>query len=104
MITATIREARAKLNLLIDRALAGEDVVLLRGSKPVVALTPITEADLELSYRISDEQADRLWAKVRADRAAGKVKVFESMEAAVATLGPEAAGARRRQRRSAPLR
>ena len=86
MITATIREARARLNALIDKALEGEEVVLLRGSKHVVALTPITSADLELVPRLSDAQAARFWEKIDREREEGRLVSFDSSEKAVAAL------------------
>ncbi len=37
----TIREAKTNLSSLIRKALAGADVVIARGSKPVVRLVPV---------------------------------------------------------------
>lgn len=64
MVTATLQEAKAKLNSLIDAALRGEDVVFLRGSKVVVRLQPITEAELEIAPQLTDTQAERFWKEV----------------------------------------
>ena len=86
MITATIREAKATLNELIDRALRGEEVVLLRGSKHVVTLTPITEDDLELAPRLSDAQAARFWDRIERERSEGKLLSFASSARAAADL------------------
>jgi len=61
MRAVTIKEAKATLNELIELALEGEEIVLMRGSRHVVALIPLTDADLELAPRLSDEQAARLW-------------------------------------------
>ena len=96
MITATIREARLKLNELIHQALDGEEVVLLHGSRPVVTLTPVTSADLELKPRLSDAQAEHFWAEISRQRAAGKVTSFASAEEAVAALAPPRRGRRKR--------
>lgn len=41
MSTVTIHEAKTHLSRLIDRALAGEDIVVMRGREPVVALKPL---------------------------------------------------------------
>jgi antitoxin (DNA-binding transcriptional repressor) of toxin-antitoxin stability system len=90
----TIREARARLSQLIEKALAGEDVVILRGSKHVVALTPITADDLELAPRLTDAQAARFWASIEADRAAGRIRWFNSSEEAVTAMSK----AKRRRR------
>ncbi len=37
-----IYEAKARLSALLDRALAGETVVIARAGKPVARLTPVT--------------------------------------------------------------
>lgn len=37
-------EAKAKLSALLDKALAGEEVVIARAGKPVARLTPIAPA------------------------------------------------------------
>jgi prevent-host-death family protein len=38
-----VAEAKAKLSELLDRALAGEDVVIARSGRPIVRLVPVTE-------------------------------------------------------------
>jgi prevent-host-death family protein len=43
LITVTIREAEADLSRLIRKASEGEEVVILRGSKPVAKLVPVVE-------------------------------------------------------------
>jgi prevent-host-death family protein len=43
LITVTIREAEADLSRLIRKAGEGEEVVILRGSKPVARLIPVSE-------------------------------------------------------------
>ena len=93
MRAVTIKEAKAKLNELIEAAANGEDVVILRGSEHVAAIIPITEADLELSTRITDEQARRLWRDIEAERAAGRARVFDSAEGAVEHLRARLDGA-----------
>jgi antitoxin (DNA-binding transcriptional repressor) of toxin-antitoxin stability system len=62
MQAVTIRDAKARLNALIEAAERGEQVVLMRGSKHVALIVPLTEADLEVSPRLTDAQAGRLWA------------------------------------------
>ncbi|HEY1258936.1 MAG TPA: type II toxin-antitoxin system Phd/YefM family antitoxin [Stellaceae bacterium] len=54
MSTHSVAEARNRLSKLIDRALAGEGIVITRRGEPVVELKPlrpaprpITEADIE---------------------------------------------------------
>jgi antitoxin (DNA-binding transcriptional repressor) of toxin-antitoxin stability system len=41
-----IYKAKARLSYLIDRALAGEEIVILRDKVPVVRLTPIDAAPI----------------------------------------------------------
>ena len=41
MTTVTIHQAKTHLSRLIDRALSGEEVVVMRGREPVVALKPL---------------------------------------------------------------
>ena len=54
MKAVTIREAKAHLNELIQAATRGEQVVLMRGSKHVAALVPLSAEELELAPRLSD--------------------------------------------------
>ena len=42
MVTVTVRAAKTQLSKLIARALEGEEVVIARGSVPVVKLVPVT--------------------------------------------------------------
>jgi prevent-host-death family protein len=42
MRAVTIKEAKARLNELVEAARSGEQVVLLRGSEHVAAIVPIT--------------------------------------------------------------
>lgn len=65
MRAVTIKEAKAKLNELVDRAVAGEQVVLMRGAKHVVAIVPVSADELELPTRLTDDQAARFWKLTR---------------------------------------
>ena len=40
----TVHEAKTQLSRLIEAALAGEEVVIARGSKPVVRLVPLSRS------------------------------------------------------------
>jgi len=60
MITNSVTEARRRLSELIDRARAGEEVVIIRDSRPVAGLYRIDPSDMELVTRITDQQARRL--------------------------------------------
>jgi prevent-host-death family protein len=64
MICATMKDAKAKLNRLVQSAEKGESVVLMRGSRHVAAIVPISEDDLELNLSLSDEQASRFWQSI----------------------------------------
>lgn len=81
MITQSISEARRKLGELIELARQGEDVVIIKDSKPVATLTPIDASDLSL-IRLEPGQARRLKAWVKSQ----PQKKFASMEAAVRFL------------------
>lgn len=86
MQTVTIREAKARLNALVDAAERGEQVVLMRGSRLVAAIVPVSAADFELAPRLTDPQAERLWRQIETGRASGASLVFDSAEKAVAHL------------------
>jgi prevent-host-death family protein len=42
-LQVNIAEAKARLSSLLDRALAGEEVIIARAGKPVARLTPVEE-------------------------------------------------------------
>jgi prevent-host-death family protein len=65
MQVVTIREAKARLNALVEAAQRGEQVVLMRGSKHVAAIVPVSAEDLELSPHLRDPQAERFLAAAR---------------------------------------
>jgi antitoxin (DNA-binding transcriptional repressor) of toxin-antitoxin stability system len=64
MICATMKDAKARLNHLVQSAENGESVVLMRGSRHVAAIIPISEDDLDLNISLTDEQASRFWLSV----------------------------------------
>jgi len=97
MVAVTIKEARARLNWLVAAVLRGEQVVLMRGSRHVAAIVPVSSKDLEIAPRLTDGQAERFWREIAAERRRGAVASFASAEAAVAHLGKSVA--RRRSRR-----
>jgi len=86
MKAVTIREAKARLNALVEAAERGEQVVLMRGATHVATIVPISEADLELSTRLTDAQAERLWRQLEAEREDGSSLVLETPADAVAYL------------------
>ena len=82
MITASISETRRRLSELIDQARQGEEVVIIRDSRPVAALYPIEAADMEMVTRITDRQAYRLIEMAEAE----PKKTFRNAAAAVRFL------------------
>ncbi len=80
MICATLKDAKAKLNKLVEYATAGEDVVLMKGSRHVAAIVSISDADLELSSRLSDAKAAALWQRIDEEIADRRVKEWKGVE------------------------
>ena len=60
MITKSVSEARRHLGELIELARDGEEVVIIKDSRPAAALIPIDDSDLELAAHLSDRQARKL--------------------------------------------
>jgi len=96
MQVVTIREAKARLNALVEAAQRGEQVVLMRGSEHVAAIVPVSADDLELSPHLSDPQAERFWQQLAAERADGASLVFETPGEAVEHLSRRSSSSRRR--------
>src|SRR5262245_58726468 len=86
MRAVTIREAKARLNELVEAATRGEQVVLMRGSKHVAALVPVSSEELELPPRLSDPQAERLWRGLASELHDGSSLAFETPEGSIAYL------------------
>lgn len=86
MRAVTIREAKARLNELVEAAGRGEQVVLLRGSRHVAAIVSISADDLEMSPRLTDNQAERLWRELAEELRDGSMVVFDAPEDATAYL------------------
>jgi prevent-host-death family protein len=85
MITRSISEARRELGKLIDIARQGQDVVIIKDSRPVAALRPIDDSDLDLAAELTDAQVERLWKWSEAQIS----KTFDSPEAAAKYLKRE---------------
>jgi prevent-host-death family protein len=68
MTTLTFPEDGSRLSELIDRVLAGDDVLVSRQGRPVVALRPVAAGAAE-PRRVSKEGA----AWLRANRVPGRV-------------------------------
>jgi len=84
MVCATLKAAKATLNKLVEYATAGEDVVLMKGSRHVAAIVAISDADLELSARLSDAKAAALWQRIDEEIADRRVKEWKGVEEASA--------------------
>ncbi len=89
MQAVTIREAKTRLNELINAAARGEQVVLMRRSQHVATIVPISARDLQLSTIISDVQADRLWQSISEERKQKASATFRSADRAVRRLKQE---------------
>jgi len=82
MITASVSETRRKLSELIEQARNGEEVVIIKDSRPVAALRRIDASDLELATVMTDRQARRLSEIIETEPR----KTFQSAAAAVRFL------------------
>jgi prevent-host-death family protein len=85
MITRSISQARRELGRLIEQARQGQDVVIIKDSRPVAALRPIDDTDLDLAPELTDAQVQALWKWSEAQPS----KTFNSPEAAVKYLKKE---------------
>lgn len=82
MITASVSETRRKLSELIEQARNGEEVVIIKDSRPVAALRRIDASDLELATTMTDRQARRLSEMIETEPR----KTFQSAATAVRFL------------------
>jgi len=82
MITASVSETRRKLSELIEQARKGEEVVIIKDSRPVAALRAIDASDMELATTMTDRQARRLSEIIDSEPR----KTFQSAAAAVRFL------------------
>jgi len=73
MGTHSVAEARDNLPELIDRALAGEGVVILRDGRPVVELRPVAPEPRPVRPADLDWLAARRLGRRPADRDAGRL-------------------------------
>lgn len=84
MKTFTMSEAKAKLSALVEAAERGEEVLIMRGSKPAVTLTPVTEADLSLWPAVPASVLADFDAEIERDRRTGQLKALGHTAAAAA--------------------
>ena len=104
MEAVTITEAKARLNALVEAAERGEQVILMRGSKLVAAIVPVSAADFDLAPRITDAQAERLWRQIRAERGDGSSLLFDSPQETVAFLSGQSSSRKKVSSRRASSR
>ena len=83
-------EARRNLGLLIEKARKGEEVLIIKDSRPVATIQPVDASDLELATKVTDRQARRLMEMTESAPA----KTFRSAAAAVHFLKKDMAGKR----------
>ena len=83
-------EARRNLGLLIEKARNGEEVLIIKDSRPVATIQPVDASDLELATKVTDRQARRLIEMTESASA----KTFRSAAAAVRFLKKDMAGKR----------
>ena len=83
-------EARRNLGLLIEKARKGEEVLIIKDSRPVATIQPVDASDLELATKVTDRQARRLIEMTESAPA----KTFRSATAAARFLKKDMAGKR----------
>ncbi len=86
MVAVTLKSAKARLNELVNRALEGEDIVLMKGSRHVAQIMPISDADIAIAPRLTNAEAKRFIDNIERQRAEGRTRVFSSAEEAVEHL------------------
>jgi prevent-host-death family protein len=87
MKLVTVSQAKSKLSSYIKAAEAGEQVVIMRGSKPAVILRLISEDELSVVPEIPASALAAFDAEIERDRKAGKlVKLGDTPQEAGAAL------------------
>ncbi len=76
MKLVNISQAKAQLSALIEAAEKGEQIVILRGSRPAVAFLKVTESDLGLHPEISSGALSEFEAEIERERAGGQMRVW----------------------------
>ncbi len=83
MKLVNISQAKPHLSSLIEAAEQGEEVMILRGSRPAVTLMKVTEADLHMHPGIPAKSLEDFEAEIESDRSERKL-------ALLGNTGPEA--------------
>jgi len=68
MKLVTVSQAKSRLSAYIKSAEEGEEVVIMRGSKPAVLLRPISEQDLNVVPEIPASALAKFEAEIARDR------------------------------------
>ncbi|MCE0498585.1 MAG: type II toxin-antitoxin system Phd/YefM family antitoxin [Methylacidiphilales bacterium] len=89
MKLVTVSEAKSQLSAYIKAAEQGEQVIIMRGSKPAVALRPISENDLSLAPELPASALAEFEAELEQDRKKGLLRKLgkDSTEAAASLRG-----------------
>lgn len=73
MKLVTVSQAKSRLSAYIKSAQDGENVVIMRGSKPAVILKPISEEDLDPIPEIPLRALKKFDREIKEDRKHGRV-------------------------------
>jgi antitoxin (DNA-binding transcriptional repressor) of toxin-antitoxin stability system len=71
MKLVNISQAKTHLSSLIEAAEQGEEVMILRGSRPAVTLLKVTEADLHFHPEISAKALEAFDSEIDKEQAEG---------------------------------
>ena len=71
MKLVNISQAKTHLSSLIEAVEQGEEVMILRGSRPAVTLLKVTEADLHFNPEISMKGLEEFDSEIERDRKEG---------------------------------
>ncbi|NDG72383.1 MAG: hypothetical protein EBY32_14045 [Proteobacteria bacterium] len=71
MKLVNISQAKTHLSSLIEAVEQGEEVMILRGSRPAVTLLKVTEADLHFNPEISMKRLEEFDLEIERDRKEG---------------------------------
>ncbi len=80
MKLVNVSQAKAQLSALIEAAEKGEQIVIMRGSRPAVTLLRVTESDMGLHPEISRGALSEFEAEIEGERAAGQLRVLGRSE------------------------
>jgi antitoxin (DNA-binding transcriptional repressor) of toxin-antitoxin stability system len=74
MKLVNISQAKTHLSSLIEAAEQGEQVMILRGSRPAVTLMKVTESDLHFHPEIPAKSLEDFDAEIERDRSEGNLE------------------------------